>query len=85
MKSNRTRLREEIGTRFLPELRKVGFEGPDSIRGNTPVHEFRRPGPRSTDVLTIQLEKRGLPRFVVRLHVEPPAGIDEVMARGGAL
>jgi hypothetical protein len=85
MKSIRAASREQMNERLLPELRRLGFQGPSRIGGNRLLHELRRAGPRGTDVLTIQLEKYGLPRFVLGLHVEPPQGIEAVIARGGTV
>jgi hypothetical protein len=34
-------------------------------------------------VLVLQLEKHGRPRFLLLFHLEPPEGMEDVMARGG--
>src|SRR5688500_2040040 len=82
----RAALREQLSGRLLPELLRLGFEGPPRIAGNALLHEFRRAaGPRGTDVLVIQMEKHGRPRFLLLLHVGPPEGMDAVMARGGTV
>lgn len=85
MNKNRANLRKQITQRLLPELRKLGFEGPTSIDGNQLLHEFRRSRAGGTDVLTIQLEKRGLPRFLVTLYVEPSEGMEAVSAKGSTV
>jgi len=81
----RSALRQQLSERLLPELRHLGFTGPARIAGNSLLHEFRRPGLRGTDVLTLQMEKHGRPRFLLRLHVEPPEGIEVLIARGGTV
>ena len=81
----RSALRRQLSERLLPELRRLGFTGPGQIAGNTLLHEFRRPSARGTDVLTVQMEKHGRPRFLLLLHVEPPEGMDALIARGGTV
>ncbi len=36
-------------------------------------------------MVTVQLEKRGLPRFILNLHVEPGDGFQRVWRRGGVV
>jgi hypothetical protein len=62
-------------------LQTLGFSGPSSIRGNGLLHEFKR----ANQVFTLQLEKRGLPRFVVSLEVEPSGGFGSVVREGGTI
>jgi hypothetical protein len=82
----RAALREELSGRLVPELRRLGFDGPPRIAGNALLHEFRRPAdPRGTDVLVLQMEKHGRPRFLLLVHVEPAEGMEAVMARGGTV
>lgn len=85
MSCDRAALREELNGRLLPELRRLGFEGPPRIAGNVLLHEYRRAAPYGTDVLRIQLDKEARPRFVLLLHVEPGEGLAAVMARGGTI
>lgn len=68
---------------LLPELRRRGFDGPSRIDGRAAVFEFSRRDGDARHVLTLQLEKRGLPRFVLGLAVEPPEGFAALTARGG--
>lgn len=83
MPTARALLRDELTARLLPALRSRGFEGPARIAGNALVHEFRRARGELTDVLSLQLEKNGLPRFLLNLHVAPAGGLDALIARGG--
>ncbi len=78
-------LRDELSTRLLPELRRLGFAGPARIAGNAFVHEFSRRAGDERHLLTLQLEKRGLPRFVIRVCVEPPQGFEALTAQGGTV
>lgn len=78
-------LREQISKRLLPELCRMGFQGPSHITGNALLHEFKRVGPTGNEVLTIQMEKHGLPRFILGLYMEPPQGIEAVIAQGGTV
>jgi hypothetical protein len=81
----RAALRDELSERLLPEVRRLGFEGPARIVGNALAHEFSRRAGDERHVLTLQLEKRGLPRFVIRVCVEPPQGLEALTAQGGTL
>ncbi|MCC7247092.1 MAG: hypothetical protein IT473_00535 [Lysobacter sp.] len=83
MKTARGALREELTATLLPELRRLGFEGPSRIDGRALVYEFSRRDGDIRHVLTLQLEKRGLPRFVLGLALEPPEGFAALTARGG--
>ena len=85
MSCTRASLREEINGRLVPELLRRGFAGPERIAGNGLLHEFRRSSERGTDVLVLQWEKHGRPRFLLLLHVEPPEGLDALVARGGTI
>ena len=85
MKSPRTMLREELTARLLPELRARGFVGPSAISGNATLYDFKRPHGDSTQVFTVQLERHGLPRFIINLAVEPPIGFDALIRKGGAV
>jgi len=81
----RSALRGEINDRLLPALRALAFEGPPKISGNALIHEFTRKSQRGRDVLTIQFEKYGLPRFLIDLHVAPSDGLDKLIASGGSV
>jgi hypothetical protein len=79
----RSRLRDEIGARFIPALRSRGFTGPDKIRGNQILHEYGRQCGASREVVAIQFEKRQKPRFVLNLWIEPPGGERAIIESGG--
>jgi len=81
----RARLRQEISDRLIPELRRRGFDGPSTISGNALLHEFKRQQGGVIQVLSVQFEKHGLPRFVINVHIEPPEGYDHVYAHGGTI
>jgi hypothetical protein len=81
--STRAMLREELSLRLLPELSRLGFEGPVRINGNALVHEFSRSVGGERHLLTLQLEKRGLPRFIIRVCVEPSQGFESLNIQGG--
>lgn len=85
MASPRSALREELTARLLPELRLRGFVGPRTIAGNALLHDFKRPYGSSTHVLNLQLEKHGLPRFIINLAVEPSIGFDALISNGGTV
>lgn len=84
MDTARSLLRDALTAMLLPELRRLGFDGPSRIDGRATVFEFSRRDGDARHVLTLQLEKRGLPRFVLGLAVEPPEGFAALTARGGA-
>ena len=67
----RAKLRSELTRRLLPALQRAGFDGPAAIAGNALLHDFKRKSGDVTHVLTVQLEKRGLPRFILNLAIEP--------------
>ena len=81
MTTSRSSLRSALSEQLLPALRRLGFSGPSAISGNALLHEFKR----SRNILTLQLEKHGLPRFIVILSNEPPGGFDAVIERGGTV
>jgi len=78
-------LRQALSDELVPVLLKSGFTGPPKIEGNSLFHEYRRTTPSGVHVLSIQLEKNQLPRFIVNLHLEPEAGIERVIAEGGTV
>lgn len=59
----RKELRNQLTERFIPELSRIGFVGPDKISGNCIIHEFKRTNSKVTQILDIQFEKYGLARF----------------------
>ena len=81
----RAKLRAALSERLVPALLSAGFRGPSTLKGNVLIHEYRRSTRTGTHVLSIQFEKHQLPRFVVNCHVEPPRGINDLMARGGTI
>jgi hypothetical protein len=83
--SLRTKLREQITQRLIPELKRRGFDGPGSITGNHPLHVLKRRREGATQVLTIQFEKHGRPRFVLDLCIEPENGFEHVYKHGGTI
>jgi hypothetical protein len=78
-------LRQALTRELVPVLLDAGFAGPATIGGNTLLHEYRRTTGRVVQVLSIQLEKNQLPRFLLIFHIEPEKGIDHVIARGGTI
>ena len=74
-----------MSERLVPALFSRGFEGPRTIAGNALLHQYRRRTPQGTRVITIQLEKHGLPRFLLGLYVEPPEGMEKLIADGGVV
>jgi hypothetical protein len=86
METVRTKLRQALSDKLVPAILAAGFKGPLAIRGNALRHDYRRTIPSGeTHVLTIQLEKRQRPRFLLTLYVEPAEGINQVIARGGRI
>ena len=81
----RSRLRQALSEELVPVLLNSGFAGPATIKGNALLHEYRRPAGRGVQVLSIQLEKNQLPRFILMFHVEPEEGIERVIAEGGTV
>ena len=81
MTTSRSSLRSALSEELLPALRALGFAGPSAISGNSLLHDFKR----SRNVLTLQLEKHGLPRFIVILANEPAEGFEAVIQRGGTV
>lgn len=78
----RSALRSELTLNLIPKLRAAGFSGPAEISGNALLHDFKRSAGQAMHVLCVQLEKYGLPRFILDLTVEPPEGFEAVVARG---
>jgi hypothetical protein len=70
---------------LVPLLLAAGFEGPRKITGNSLLHEYRRRIPGAVQVLSIQLERNQLPRFLLVFHIEPPEGLARVIADGGTV
>ena len=84
--TTRSQLRAQLTERLVPAILEAGFEGPAAIAGNRLIHEYRRSTPAAVHVLSIQLEKRGLPRFVINLHVELSEAMREAeLQRGGSV
>lgn len=69
----------------MPALQALGFSGPATIAGNGLLHEYKRSGKAGAQVLTLQLEKHGRPRFLLTFCVEPPGGFDRLYADGGTV
>jgi hypothetical protein len=85
MPTPRSLLRDELTRQLVPALQALGFTGPSAITGNRLLHEFRRPADAGTHTVTLQLEKYGLPRFILMLCIEPPEGFDHLVANGGTV
>jgi len=85
MPTARTTLRNELTSQLVPALQALGFSGPRAISGNALVHEYKRSSAGGTQVVTLQLEKYGRPRFVLTFCVEPPGGFDRVYEEGGTV
>lgn len=85
MSTARSELRLELTRALLPALRDLGFAGPEAISGNALLHDYRREAGSETHVLTVQLEKNGLPRFTLNLCIEPPEGFEVLVQRGGTI
>lgn len=85
MASPRTALREELSSKLVPKLIDRGFVGPRAISGNALFHDFKRPRGSTTHILSLQLEKHGLPRFLVNLCIEPAIGFDALVSTGGTV
>jgi len=83
--SSRARLRAALSERLVPALLSRGFEGPQTITGNALLHEYRRRTTHGWHVLSVQLEKRGLPRFLLLFHTELLEGLERVIAHGGTV
>ena len=83
--TTRSQLREALSEELVPVLLSAGFTGPSKISGNSLFHEYRRTTANGVHVLTIQLEKNQLPRFLLNLHVEPHEGMERLMAEGGTV
>lgn len=81
----RSKLRAALAERLVPALNSRGFEGPRTIAGNALLHEYRRRTPRGTHVITVQLEKHGLPRFLLIFYAEPAEGMERLMTDGGTV
>jgi len=81
----RTKLRETLTVRFVPELQRRGFAGPERISGNTLIHNFRRPSKLGTSHLMIQFDKRQRPFFILSLQIEPAEGFDFLEKEGGSV
>jgi len=81
----RSKLRAALSERLVPALLSRGFEGPRAIAGNALLHEYRRRTPQGTHVITVQLEKYGLPRFLLSFYVEPAEGMGKLSSDGGVV
>ena len=81
----RAKLRQALSEELVPVLLNSGFAGPAKIGGNSLVHEYRRTTGSGVQVLSIQLEKNQLPRFILNFYMEPEEGIERVIAEGGTV
>jgi hypothetical protein len=77
----RTKLRDEVTARLVPELKRRRFIGPDKISGNAIFHNYSRPREGGVDRLSIQFEKRQKPRFALNVWVEPSDAIVGMVQR----
>ena len=68
-----TELRRELKRRFFPQLERMGFTLDNSSAPNTT--RFRRAAGESVQILEVQWEKYGKPRFVVNFGVCPAEGL----------
>jgi hypothetical protein len=85
MPSPRAALRAELTRQLVPALQALGFTGPKTIAGNGLLHEYRRSGDVGAQILTLQLEKHGRPRFLLTFCVEPAGGFDRLYTSGGTV
>ena len=69
-----TQLRQELKRRFWPLLESQGFTHDES--GAPLLVTFRKHTPESTQVVDVQWDKYGKPRFVVGFGQCPAAGIE---------
>jgi hypothetical protein len=81
----RARLNQLLTERLVPELKRRGFAGPEKISGNGLFHEFTRRKGDVNEMLDIQFEKSGLPRFLINLSLLPAAGGDAIVEQGGTV
>lgn len=81
----RKELRNQLTERFIPELSRIGFVGPNKISGNGIIHEFKRTNSKVTQILDIQFEKYGLARFVINLTISPNEGVETLIENGGTI
>ena len=72
----RAKLREAVTKRLVPELERRGFTGPDKISGNAISHDFLRKRSGRDERLSVQFEKRQMPRFILNVWVKPPSSIE---------
>lgn len=70
----RAKLREALTKRFVPELKRRGFTGPDRIGENSLCHDFVRNRGDKIERLCVQFEKRQKPRFILNVWAEMPHG-----------
>jgi hypothetical protein len=84
--SARLDLRTALAVQLLPRLRSMGFCVPSISFWNSLMYDFKfkREHGAVTHVLTVQLERSGLPRFVVGLSIEPE-GVESLNRDGGGL
>ena len=78
-------LRAALTAGLVPRLRALGFDGPAAISGNALSHEYVRANGDARQHLTVQLEKYGLPRFIVNVAIEPPQGFATIHREGGTI
>lgn len=68
-----TELRRELKQRFFPQLERMGFSVDNSSAPNTT--RFRRTVGASVQILEVQWEKYGKPRFVINFGTCPAEGL----------
>jgi len=85
MASTFSKLCAQLSQHLVPALLSAGFTGPSRFHRGEIRYEFRRKVTDGTHVFSVLFDKYRRPVFSVQLFVEPLAGIDGLVSRGGTL
>jgi hypothetical protein len=80
----RAQLRDELSRRLVPRILEAGFDGPSAISGNAILHVYRRVRGSNHEAILVQLERSGLPRFILNIETAPHAP-DQLPELGGTI
>jgi hypothetical protein len=80
----RGQLRDELRRRIVPRILEAGFAGPPAIAGNAILHAYRRVRGANHEAILVQLERSGLPRFILNLETATQP-IDQLPGLGGTV
>lgn len=85
MPSTFSKLCAQLSGHLVPVLSSARYSGPSEFHRGEIRYEFKRKATDGMQVFSVLFDKYRRPAFSVQLYVEPPAGLPNVVSRGGTL